>query len=36
MAAYPARLAQTGYVQTYALFVVVGVLAMFGLYVTKS
>ena len=33
---YPARLAQTGYVQTYALFVVLGVLVMFGLYVTRS
>jgi NADH-quinone oxidoreductase subunit L len=33
---YPARLVQTGYVQTYALFVVVGVLLMFGLYVTQS
>lgn len=33
---YPARLAQTGYVQTYALFFVVGVLVMFGLYVTQS
>jgi NADH-quinone oxidoreductase subunit L len=33
---YPTRLAQTGYVQTYALFVVVGVLIMFGLYVTRS
>jgi NADH-quinone oxidoreductase subunit L len=33
---YPTRLAQTGYVQTYALFVVVGVLLMFGLYVTRS
>jgi NADH-quinone oxidoreductase subunit L len=32
---YPARLAQTGYVQTYALFVVVGMLLMFGLYVTR-
>jgi NADH-quinone oxidoreductase subunit L len=33
---YPARLAQTGYVQTYALFFVLGVLALFGLYVTRS
>jgi NADH-quinone oxidoreductase subunit L len=33
---YPTRLAQTGYVQTYALFVVLGVLVMFGLYVTRS
>jgi NADH-quinone oxidoreductase subunit L len=33
---YPTRLMQTGHVQTYALFVVVGVLVMFGLYVTRS
>ena len=33
---YPMRLAQTGHVQTYALFFVVGVLVMFGLYVTRS
>jgi NADH-quinone oxidoreductase subunit L len=32
---YPTRLAQTGYVQTYALFFVLGVLVMFGLYVTR-
>jgi NADH-quinone oxidoreductase subunit L len=36
VAAYPARLLQTGYVQTYALFVVLGLLAMFGMYVTQS
>jgi NADH-quinone oxidoreductase subunit L len=36
LASYPARLAQTGYVQTYALFFVLGVLAMFGIYVTRS
>ena len=36
MSSYPARLAQTGYVQTYALFFVLGVLAMFGIYVTRS
>jgi NADH-quinone oxidoreductase subunit L len=35
IASYPARLAQTGYVQTYALFFVLGVLVMFGLYVTR-
>jgi NADH-quinone oxidoreductase subunit L len=33
---YPTRLAQTGQVQTYALFFIVGVLVMFGLYVTRS
>jgi NADH-quinone oxidoreductase subunit L len=33
---YPARFAQTGHVQTYALFVVMGVLVMFGIYVTRS
>ncbi|HYO80807.1 MAG TPA: proton-conducting transporter membrane subunit, partial [Bryobacteraceae bacterium] len=33
---YPARLMQTGHVQTYALFVVAGALIMFGVYVTRS
>jgi NADH-quinone oxidoreductase subunit L len=33
---YPARFLQTGHVQTYALFAVLGVLVMFGLYVTRS
>ncbi len=33
---YPARFVQTGQVQTYALFVVMGVLVMFGIYVTRS
>jgi NADH-quinone oxidoreductase subunit L len=36
LAGYPARLLQTGHVQTYALFVVLGLLAMFGVYVTQS
>jgi NADH-quinone oxidoreductase subunit L len=36
MLSYPTRLAQTGYVQTYALFFVVGVLLMVGLYATWS
>jgi NADH-quinone oxidoreductase subunit L len=36
LAGYPARMLQTGYVQTYALFVVLGLLAMFGMYVTQS
>jgi NADH-quinone oxidoreductase subunit L len=36
LAGYPARMVQTGYVQTYALFVVLGLLAMFGMYVTQS
>ncbi|HWB87061.1 MAG TPA: NADH-quinone oxidoreductase subunit L [Bryobacteraceae bacterium] len=35
MASYPACLLQTGRVQAYALFVVVGVLAFFGYYVTR-
>ena len=34
LAGYPVRMLQTGYVQTYALFVVLGILAMFGVYVT--
>jgi len=33
---YPARYLQTGHVQTYALFAVLGVLVMFGIYVTRS
>jgi NADH-quinone oxidoreductase subunit L len=32
---YPTRLLQTGRVQTYALFVVLGLLAMFGMFVTR-
>jgi NADH-quinone oxidoreductase subunit L len=36
LAGYPTRLLQTGYVQTYALYVVLGLLAMFGVYVTQS
>jgi NADH-quinone oxidoreductase subunit L len=36
MTSYPARLLQTGHVQTYALFVVLGMLAMFGIYLTRS
>jgi NADH-quinone oxidoreductase subunit L len=36
LAGYPARMLQTGYVQTYALFVVLGLLVMFGMYVTRS
>jgi NADH-quinone oxidoreductase subunit L len=36
LAGYPARMIQTGYVQTYALFIVLGLLAMFGFYVTRS
>jgi NADH-quinone oxidoreductase subunit L len=36
LAGYPARMLQTGYVQTYALFVVLGLLVMFGMYVTGS
>jgi NADH-quinone oxidoreductase subunit L len=36
LSGYPARMLQTGYVQTYALFVVLGLLAMFGMYVTQS
>jgi NADH-quinone oxidoreductase subunit L len=32
---YPARLVQTGDVQTYALFVVLGILFIFGIYVTQ-
>jgi NADH-quinone oxidoreductase subunit L len=35
LAGYPVRMLQTGYVQTYALFVVLGLLAMFGVYVTR-
>jgi NADH-quinone oxidoreductase subunit L len=33
---YPARLLQTGSVQTYAMFVVLGLLAMFGMYMRQS
>jgi NADH-quinone oxidoreductase subunit L len=36
LSGYPARMVQTGYVQTYALFVVLGLLVMFGMYVTQS
>ena len=36
LAGYPARLLQTGSVQTYAMFVVFGLLVMFGIYVTHS
>jgi NADH-quinone oxidoreductase subunit L len=32
---YPVRILQTGYVQTYALYVVAGLLFMFGVYVTR-
>jgi NADH-quinone oxidoreductase subunit L len=32
---YPVRIMQTGYVQTYALYVVAGLLLMFGMYVTR-
>jgi NADH-quinone oxidoreductase subunit L len=32
---YPVRIVQTGYVQTYALFIVAGLLVMFGYYVTR-
>ncbi|HUA62264.1 MAG TPA: NADH-quinone oxidoreductase subunit L [Verrucomicrobiae bacterium] len=35
MASYPVCILQTGRVQAYALFVVVGVLAIFGYYVTR-
>jgi NADH-quinone oxidoreductase subunit L len=36
LAGYPTRLLQTGQVQTYALVVVIGALAMFGYYVARS
>jgi NADH-quinone oxidoreductase subunit L len=32
---YPVRIVQTGYVQTYAFFIVAGLLVMFGYYVTR-
>ena len=32
---YPVRILQTGYVQTYALYVVAGLLFMFGVYLTR-
>jgi NADH-quinone oxidoreductase subunit L len=36
LASYPSRLLQTGHVQTYAMYLVLGLLAMFGVYVTRS
>jgi NADH-quinone oxidoreductase subunit L len=35
ISSYPVRIVQTGYVQSYALFFVVGVLAFFGYYMTR-
>ncbi|MEJ7605220.1 MAG: NADH-quinone oxidoreductase subunit L [Bryobacteraceae bacterium] len=35
VASYPVRLLQSGRVQSYALFLVLGALAMFGVYVTR-
>ncbi|MBI1896895.1 MAG: NADH-quinone oxidoreductase subunit L [Acidobacteria bacterium] len=36
LVSYPVRILQTGYVQTYALYVIVGLLVMFGIYATRT
>jgi hypothetical protein len=35
MSSFPARIAQTGYVQAYALVFVLGVALVFGYYLTR-
>jgi len=35
LTSYPVRIVQTGRVQAYALFVVIGALAFFGYYIAR-